>query len=1042
MRQDRSVLRAIFEKRTGVLLLTLLLCLTGILLATQLPVQLYPQTRRPRVRAWIFHTGISAIDFSDEYAEDIESQLLAVDGVDVVEVEYENDQSDFTLTFDWKTDGDQAKADVETAMAGIMDLLPPEYDGQYSVVFFTGENAGYLMMGVTSQSMSPEELYTVLKTAVQPRLNRVEDAESVDIFNVEEMSVEVTLRQMDMLAYGLTIDMVEEALLGGHRPESVGKLDDGRVTYSVRLKRGVDSIFDIGDILIAQRGNVSIGLDEIADVEITYTLPERAFVMDGARGIRVTASPEDGGNVRKMSRDVRKVLEQAIEDRLLPQDSVFNLYLDPAEYIERSIRNVAQAAVMGAVLAMVVVLLSLGELRNTLLIGFSLPVTLMLTFIAMYLFKVSMNLISLGGIALAVGMVVDSSIVIMENIHRFRVKESPVLDNNGLKDLIVAAVRQVRAPVVASILTSVLVFLPILFTAPLTSAILGDQAKAVIFALLISMGVALTLIPLMASMVYGARFRERTEPVALSKHGLQQFSATVMGTLSRGYKNTLKGLLKRRWATISFMMFSFGLLAFSVVVVLPRIPREIISPPSSDRIVMFFRSPLIYDREQIVDDVIPAIDRRIQDRVGEYVGGSYADVWGRFNRYFINLKGTHYANTVLDELQKEFVSDNTWYYNVMMWDPAQLPLPRTMDLQISVQGDEPSETVALLERVRDLVNDTELYSWVFTDPPTNLSDELAMTSRREVIEGFPEFTEAGLVRLVRKILGGTRAIEFEEEQSTIEVSAVYPESQIRGRENLENFLVPYDQGVVPLKHFFDFSEVTNVSGIASENGERIFRLYARMASGTPASRRSEFEDQIRGEIDDKLTLPAGYTVLFDNPQEELEQSIRSLFIALAASVVLVYVLLAFQFNSLIIPLVILVTVPLGFIGVVLSLYLFKSSLSLNSMLGTILLAGIVVNNAIIMIDFYVKLRSGYGDRYEALIETAGIRFTPIVITMLTTVFGMLPIAIGFGEGSNIIQPLGIAVSGGLAVSTLFTLFMVPSILSLIPLRAEKKESAG
>ena len=423
MRQDRSVLRAIFEKRTGVLLLTLLLCLTGILLVTQLPVQLYPQTRRPRVRAWIFHTGISAIDFSDEYAEDIESQLLAVDGVDVVEVEYENDQSDFTLTFDWKTDGDQAKADVEAAMAGIMDLLPPEYDGQYSVVFFTGENAGYLMMGVTSQSMSPEELYTVLKTAVQPRLNRVEDAESVDIFNVEEMSVEVTLRQMDMLAYGLTIDMVEEALLGGHRPESVGKLDDGNITYSVRLKRGVDSIFDIGDILIAQRGNASIGLDEIADVEITYTLPERAFVMDGARGIRVTASPEDGGNVRKMSRDVRKVLEQAVEDRLLPEDSVFNLYLDPAEYIERSIRNVAQAAVMGAVLAMVVVLLSLGELRNTLLIGFSLPVTLMLTFIAMYLFKVSMNLISLGGIALAVGMVVDSSIVIMENIHRFRVQE-------------------------------------------------------------------------------------------------------------------------------------------------------------------------------------------------------------------------------------------------------------------------------------------------------------------------------------------------------------------------------------------------------------------------------------------------------------------------------------------------------------------------------------------------------------------------------------------------------------------------------------------
>ncbi|KKK47144.1 hypothetical protein LCGC14_3158160, partial [marine sediment metagenome] len=332
--------------------------------------------------------------------------------------------------------------------------------------------------------------------------------------------------------------------------------------------------------------------------------------------------------------------------------------------------------------------------------------------------------------------------------------------------------------------------------------------------------------------------------------------------------------------------------------------------------------------------------------------------------------------------------------------------------------------------IRDLVNETEIYSRVFTDPPTNLSDEIAMRSRVEVIDGFGEFSERSLIKMVRKILSGTASIEFEQDQTTVEVAAVYPESRIQGRENLENFLIPYNQSTIPLKHFFDFQEVTGISGFASENGEMIYRLYARMAPGTPAARRSEFEQRIRDEIDAKITVPAGYSMVFDNPQEEMEQAIRSLFIALAGSVVLVYLLLAFQFNSLIIPLVILVTVPLGFIGVVFSLFLFKSSLSLNSMLGTIMLAGIVVNNAIIMIDFYLKLGPNYNRKIDALVETAGIRFTPIVITMLTTVFGMLPIAIGLGEGSNIIQPLGIAVSGGLLISTLFTLFMVPSILSL------------
>jgi HAE1 family hydrophobic/amphiphilic exporter-1 len=1019
--------------------LTVLLCLAGALLVTQLPVQLYPQTRRPRVRAWIYHTGISAIDFSNEYADDIETRLLALDGVDSVEVEYENDQSDFTLTFDWKTDSDQAKSDVEAAMTSIMDLLPPEYEDRYNVVFFSGENAGYLMMGVSSNTASPEELYKVLKTAVQTRLNRIDDAESVEIFNVEEMSADIELRQMDMLAYGLNIAQIEEALFEGYRPESVGKLTAGNTTYSVRFRKGVDSVYDIGNIVVAQRGNVTIRLQDVADVRITYSLPDRAFVMDGARGIRVTATPVDGGNVRKMSQDVQAVLEGAKADGILPEDSVFHLYLDPAQYIERSIRNVVQAALIGATLAMLVVLLSLGEPRNTLLIGISLPVTLILSFALMYVFKVSLNLISLGGIALAVGMIIDPSIVIIENIHRFRVQEAPLRDTAHLKDLVVRAVGQVRSPVIASILTSVLVFMPILFTAPLTNAILGDQAKTVIFALLISMVVALTLIPLIAFLFYGGK---RKKPVLLTNHRqttLQRTSSRVMGSMVSLYKSLLRGLIRRRWATVLFMLFSFGLLAFSVLVVLPLIPREIISPPSSDRIVMYFRNQFIDDPEQIAQEVIPDIDARIKAEVGDYVEGTYADVWGRFNRYFVNLTSAQHAEGVLDDLQQLFVSDNVWYYNVMMWDPAQLPLPRTMDLQISVQGDDPTETITLLERVRDLVNDSELYTWVFTDPPTNLSDELSITSRSEVIDGFPGFSESELVRLARKILSGTAAVEFEEEQTTIEVAAVYPEEQIEGRAKLENFLIPYDQGAIPLKHFFDFSEVTGVAGIASEDGEKIFRLYARMPSGTPAARRKEYEQRIREKIDSSITIPPGYSVVFDNPQEEMEQAIRSLFVALVASVVLVYMLLAFQFNSLVVPLVILVTVPLGFIGVVFNLYLFKSSLSLNSMLGTILLAGIVVNNAIIMIDFYMKLGTNFRDRIDALVETSGIRFTPVVITMLTTVFGMLPIAIGIGEGSNIIQPLGIAVSGGLLVSTLFTLFMVPSILSLIHLKTETQQ---
>jgi len=1024
------MLNGIFRKKTGVLLLAVLLCAAGLFLVTQLPIQLYPQTQRPRVRATINHGGISAVDFSGQYAEEIEARLLAVDGADMLEVGYENDRSRFTMTFDWKTDPEEARADVDAAMNSIMNLLPSDLRDSYRVGFFSGENAGYLIMGITSASTSPEELYRILNTTVQPKMSGVEDAESVEIYRVEDLEVEVTLRQADMLAYGLDIRDVESAMLVGYRPESVGRLEHGDTTYNVRFRRGIDSVFDIGRILIAQKGNVSVRLRDIADISIRYALPSRAFIMNGTRGIRITAAPIDGGNVRKMSEDVQGVLAEARLKGILPEDTVFQMYLDPAEYINRSISNVIRAAALGAALAMLVVLFGLGELRNTLLIGISLPVTLVLSFILMYFFKVSLNLISLGGIALAVGMVIDSSIVVIENIHRFRMEEAPVRGNGHLRDLVIRAVGQVRAPVIASTLTSVLVFLPISFTAPLTNAILGDQARTVVFALLIAMVVALTLIPLIAFLFYSIN-RPAT---SFKLYGLQKLSVPMVDFFKNLYKTVLSALIRRTWVSLLVMLFSFGLLAFSVIKVLPLIPKEIISAPLSDRVVLFFGSSVLTDRNQIIEEVIPSLDERIAEIAGDNVVSTYADVMGRFNRYFVNLTSSTVANQVVADMQKEFVSDNEWYYNVMMWDPAQLPLPRTMDLQISVHGDDPAEALTILERIRDLVNETEIYGWAFTNPSTNFSDELTLTARREVLEGIPEFNERGLLSLIRKILGGTAAIEFEEEGNTIAVAASYPDSQIEGRGKLENFLLPYRQGTVPLKHFFDFQQTMGVSGIASENGERIFRLYARMTPGTPAARRAEYEQQVREVLEEKLALPAGYSITFDNPQEELDNSIRSLFVALVVSVLLIYLLLAFQFNSLRIPLVILVTVPLGLIGVVLSLYVFKSTLSLNSMLGTILLGGIVVNNAIIMIDFYLKILPNHKDRVDALVETAGLRFTPIVMTMLSTVFGMLPIAVGMGEGSNIVQPLGIAVSGGLVISTLFTLFMVPSILSLMNLK--------
>lgn len=315
-------------------------------------------------------------------------------------------------------------------------------------------------------------------------------------------------------------------------------------------------------------------------------------------------------------------------------------------------------------------------------------------------------------------------------------------------------------------------------------------------------------------------------------------------------------------------------------------------------------------------------------------------------------------------------------------------------------------------------------------PSSTLSDELVLEPRMGILAGFPGLSESRLNLLVRRILSGTSSVTMSEGEFDVDVSARYPDGAVDSREKLQNFLVPSDGRYVPLKHFFSFREEQNVSEIYAVNGEPEYDLFGRIFGDVSEKERRDFEQQVAERLRSELDVPEGYSWILENPQEEMEAAIRSLFVALAISIALIYLLLCFQFNSLWIPLVILVSVPLGFIGVVFSLRLFGSTVSLNSMLGTILLGGVVVNNAIIMIDFWLKSRDRYSDPHEALEQTAAIRFQPILITTLTTILGMLPIALGLGDGSNILQPLGIAVSGGLLLSTLFTLFVVPSLLSL------------
>ncbi|MBN2050034.1 MAG: efflux RND transporter permease subunit [Spirochaetales bacterium] len=1029
------MLRFIFRKELGVLLFFFLLCVLGVSLVGRFGVQLYPRTSRPALMSTVEHRGYSAIAFSRAYGEMIETQLMGIQGVDRLEITYGSNSSRFTLTFDWEVDAEQALLDTQAAIDQIEGRFHSDFFSVSRVRFFAGENAGFLILGMHSPTVVAEDLFR-MAGSLESRLSQVEDVEIVEILNVEELNVDITLRNMDLLNYGLTIQDVNYALFQQSAVQSVGSVREGRTSLSVYVEAEEPSLFDLAKLVVKESNGSSILLEDIADVEVGYTIPSATFVMEGNRGIQIVATPLDGGNIRNMSQEITRLVEQAREDGELPEDTQISLLLDPADYINRSIRNVVQAALLGAFLAMLMVFLTLGKVRNTLLIGISLPVSLILSFILLYYLDISLNLISLGGMALAVGMIVDSSIVVIENIHRFRQDENHTDDSEHLQDLILRAVAQVRSPVIASTLTSILVFLPIRFTAPLTNAILGEQSLVVVAALSFALLVALTLVPLIAYLVYRRRltlFDGSMEMFGRTKN----VSSRVVRYLENLYLRLLRPLVLSRRKGIILIAAAFLAFAGATILLLPRIPREILSPPNSDRLIVFTRPTEDVESAVIVQEVFPAMTRIIQDELGSYISTIYGEVRGRFNRLFVVLHSPRDAEYVKARLEELFVSDNDWYYSVMSWDPASLPLPRTNDLQISVQGPDETEVIKLLERVRDMVSDSGIYQWVSTVPATNYTDELVMHPRKDIIDNTPSYNEAALVGLLQRSLVGTQVVEYQHEGLTVNARAEFPDELLQGRTNFQNFLLPYQDGALPVKHFFDFSTDSNAAQIASEDGELIFRLYANLSWGGGTTDRAGAEAEVKRMLSERLALPEGYSLQFDNPQAEMDAAIRSLFISLALSVALIYLLLTFQFNSFIAPLVILISVPMGFLGLLLSLFLFHSTLSLNSLLGSILLSGVVVNNAIILLDFYLRAITEYNDRKEALLETARVRFRPILITTLTTIMGMLPIALGLGEGANVIQPLGIAVSGGLAVSTVMTLFVVPSVLSLIKLKPKK-----
>jgi HAE1 family hydrophobic/amphiphilic exporter-1 len=346
-----------------------------------------------------------------------------------------------------------------------------------------------------------------------------------------------------------------------------------------------------------------------------------------------------------------------------------------------------------------------------------------------------------------------------------------------------------------------------------------------------------------------------------------------------------------------------------------------------------------------------------------------------------------------------------------------------------------------MDKAMNLIQDADLYADVQTEPSTEKSQYIILEPRNQIISHTKGIDLQKLAASARVALAGRRVIQMTHKDEPMDIELEYPKNHFQNDDDVQNFLISTPYGGVPFKHFFEFSRTEGITEIIKNGEDKVFQVVAKLKESTPPWQRDLLEDKSKALLEEKLVMPAGYSFQFQDTQEAINTATVGLLIALGISVFLIYVILGIQFNSLFEPLVILMAIPLGLIGVVTSLYVFDSTLSLNSMLGTILLGGIAVNNSILIFDFFKQFRGEFETKKEALIHACSLRITPIMITTLTTILGMMPLAMAMGEGTNVIQPLGIAVSGGLGVSSLMTVFVIPCMLYLLPERQQEVRRA-
>ena len=999
------------------LMIILIVVIFGVVSLFKLPIDLLPSFEIPVAIVSTNYQGVGPQEMESLVTRPLEESIATVGNIESINSITLEGQSIVIAQFAFGTHMDFAALEMREKIDLIKGFLP---DGASApMVLKIDPNAQPIVQISLSNSEDLAESQSIAEDMIKPRLERLEGVASVQITGGYENQIEINVINERMHGYGITTDYLAGIIGGENLNLPGGEVQKGNQKLTIRTVGEFQSIDEIQNLLIPLPTGGVVYLKDIANVEMKNKELATIAKTNGQNAINISVQKQSGTNTVQVSNVVSEEIEKIQKEN---KDLDIQILFDQSDYIQMAISTVANNAVQGAMLAVIVLLIFLKNLRSTFIIATSIPISIIVTFALLYFSGVTLNLMTLGGLALGVGMLVDNSIVVLENIYRFR--------NQGYSKIEAAHIgaKEVGMAITASTLTTVAVFLPIVFMEGITSTIFKEMALTITISLFASLLVAITLVPMLSSKLLKMQNGNKRKNKVIDK---------ITKVLDRGYEKI--ELKYRKLLDIAFNHRGWTVLIAVIICVvalasIPLVGTEFLPETDEGQFLINISVPVgteLEDMETIMTEIEgKLIDIPEIEIVFSTVGGQ-STIGGRSNNGNISciLKSQDQrqrsTQQVADEVRDKIFDIPGAEKTVIAFSSVSLGALGGGAVGIKIKGDDIHTLKEIGDDISKLISSIDGIKEVESSMEEGIPEVQIRVDRTRASQYG--LTAAQIASSVRGNISGIRATQFKYEGDEIDVVISGDDTITQSISNLEQMMIPTAAGFnVPLSQVAEVVIDRGPVTINREGQVRVATVSAQIFDRDLGSISSDIEEKLKD-----YNIPAGYTYEMGGENKEMVEAFQELALVLILAIILVYMVLAAQFESLINPLIIMISVPLGLSGGILALVITGTALSVPAYIGLIMLAGIVVNNAIVLIDYILTLRSSGEKRDDAILKAGPVRLRPVLMTTLTTILGLIPLAFGSGEGSEMEAPLAIAVIGGLTLSTVLTLVFIPIMYSLV-----------